>query len=136
MNAKTWLSRAERIDEEIDELLVARKEMLAKVTKVTQTITGDTVQTTKDPHRFDSVAELDETIFTRVEELGAVKVEILRGINRLKDVRYREVLIGKYVSLETLGQIAVRMHYSWRQVCRIHGRALLKMEEVLNGKDA
>lgn len=133
MNAKTWLGRARRIDAEIAALMEAREKMIALMTKVTQTLSGDVVQSTKDPHKFDRLAEFDSTIFQRVNELNETKIEILRGISKLKDGRYREVLIRRYVTMQTFSTIAGDMAYSERQVLRLHGRALLKMEELLNG---
>lgn len=133
MNAKTWLGRARRIDAEIAALMEAREKMIALMTKVTQTLSGDVVQSTKDPHKFDRLAEFDSTIFQRVDELNETKIEILLGISKLKDGRYREVLIRRYVTMQTFSTIAGDMNFSERQILRLHGRALLKMEELLNG---
>lgn len=133
MNAKQWLNRARNIDREINELLREKEEVRDRVLKITQSYTGDAVQSTKDPHKFDRVVELEMEIDRHIDELVAVKTEILHGIAKLPDGRYREILRLRYLSGKTFEQIAVEMNYSWRHVCTLHGRALLKMEEIVNG---
>lgn len=126
--------RARNIDREINELLREKEEVRDRVLKITQSYTGDTVQSTKDPHKFDRVVELEMEIDRHIDELVAVKTEILHGIAQLSDGRYREILRLRYLSGKTFEQIAVEMNYSWRHVCTLHGRALLKMEEIVNAR--
>lgn len=68
----------------------------------------------------------------QIDELVRVKTEILKAISRLTDGRYREILRLRYLDGKTFEQIAVEMCYSWRHVCTLHGRALLKMEVIVN----
>lgn len=131
MNIKQWLNRARNIDREIDVLVQERDETRARVEKITQTYDSIGVQSTKDPHKFDRLVELETEIDREIDNLVAVKTEILQAINRLEDSRYRAVLRGRYIDSKTFEKIAVEMHYSYKQVCRLHGRALLKMEDVL-----
>ena len=134
MNAKQWLNRAKNIDREIDGLILALNETRSRVLNITQTLTGDVVQSTKDPHKFDRVVELENIIDRKIDELLRVKAEIEIGIGKLNDNRYREILRKRYLLNMTFEQIAVSMNYSWRHTCTLHGRALLMMEEVINGK--
>lgn len=134
MNAKTWLNRARNIDREIDGLIKARDETKERVLSITQKLSGDIVQTTKDPHKFDRLVELENEIDKKIDELLLIKNEIEIGISGLKDGIQREVLRLRYLRNKTFEEIAVSTHYSYKQTCRIHGRALLKMEEVLNGR--
>ena len=133
-NSKQWLMRARNIDREINELLREKEEVRDRVLKITQSYTGDTVQSTKDPHKFDRVVELEMEIDRNIDELVAVKTEINKGIAQLSDGRYREILRLRYLMGMTFERIAVETNYSWRHVCTLHGRALLKMEEILNGR--
>ena len=133
LNAKQWLSRARTIDREINELLKEKEEVRDRVLKITQSYTADAVQSSKDPHKFDRVVELEAEIDRNIDELVAVKTEINKGISQLTDGRYREILRLRYLQGMTFERIAVTMNYSWRHVCTLHGRALLKMEEIVNG---
>lgn len=132
MNAKQWLMRARNIDREIDGLIAQRDEVFTRLTHITQSLTGSTVQSTKDPHKYDRLIELDAEIDRYIDELLDMKAEINKGIHQLSDGRYREILRRRYLSGDTLEQIAVGIGYSYKQTCRLHGRALLKMEEVIN----
>lgn len=135
MNAKTWLMRARNIDREIDGLIAERDEVYSRLVSINQKLTGNTVQSTKDPHKYDRLVELDAEIDNAVYELVEVKTEILKGIRQLQDGRLREILRRRYIDGHTFEQIAVGINYSYKQTCRLHGRALLKMEEVINGND-
>lgn len=133
LNAKQWLSRARTIDREINELLKEKEEVRDRVLKITQSYTADTVQSSKDPHKFDRVVELEEEIDRNIDELVAVKTEINKGISQLTDGRYREILRLRYLQGLRFEEVAVAINYSYKQTCRLHGRALLKMEEIING---
>lgn len=131
MTAKQWLSRARRVDLEITTLIRTYEETRDRLTNVTQRLTGETVQSTKDPHKFDRLAELGGAVDERIDELVALKTETVAAINKLPDEGQRAVLLRRYVAGETFEQIAVELNYSWRQVCRIHGYGLTEMERIL-----
>lgn len=131
MTAKQWLNRARRIDEEINALLKSYDDTKARLTSVVQRLSGETVQATKDPHKFDRLAELSELIDKRVNELVDTKRKTLEVIDRVPDQRQREVLERHYVGNEIFEKIAVAMHYSYPQVHRFHGYGLLEVERIL-----
>lgn len=130
MTAKQWLSRGRGIDRELDALIRVRQETYDRLTSITPG-GGEGVSGTKDPHKFDRLAELDEMIQTRFEELLGIKTEILHAINTLQDSRLRQVMIGRYVELRTWEEIAETMHYSRPQVTRFHGYALAELKDEL-----
>lgn len=132
MNVKSWLNRAKNIDREIDRLIDQREAERERILSITQKLTGDVVQTTKDPHKFDRLAEYDAEIDRQIDELIKVKTEINRAIMKLEDGRLREILRARYLENKTFEEISVRIRYSYKQTCRLHGRALLKMEAVIN----
>lgn len=131
MTAKEWLSRARSIEGELDALNEAREIMEARLTKGVQTLTGDTVQSTKDPHAFDKLGELTWQIMEQTRELDRAKAEIEAVIRKVENGKYRELLVRRYLNGKTFEEVAVKMHYTWRQVHRIHGRALIAVAEVL-----
>ena len=133
MNARTWLLRARRLDEEIAGLLETRDAEFTRVTSITQKLSGSVVQTSKDPHKYDRLVELEMEIDNAVDELIRVKGEVLSGIMRLEDGRHRKILRLRYVDGKTFEEIAVMIKYSYKQTRRLHAAALWKMEEVLNG---
>ena len=71
--------------------------------------------------------ELQERYRTKLDELLQAQLEIERAIDTL-DPTERTLLRLHYIQGETWEQAAVTMNYSWRQVHRIHARALKKLE--------
>ena len=122
--AKQWLWRARGIDREIESLMKTREKEYARLTSITSQLSGMTVSGTKDPHKYDNLAELEDTITRRISELEKTKAEILEEINRLDDQRYRLILKYYYVDCMTLEQIAVEMNYSFSHVNRIKYEAI------------
>ncbi len=131
---KQWLWRARGIDREIESLMKTREKEYARLTSITSQLSGMTVSGTKDPHKYDNLAELDDTITRRISELEKTKAEILEEINRLDDQRYRLILKYYYVDCMTLEQIAVKMNYSFSHVNRIKYEAIKSIRGNI-GKD-
>lgn len=131
MTAKQWLNRGRRIDQEISKLMETKALIEARLTSITQSYDSDGAQSTKDPHKFDRLVEIDSLISERADELTRTKAEILTTINQLPDSRQRMVLISYYIDGKTWEQTAVDLHYSWRQVMRMHGRALIEIEPCI-----
>lgn len=131
MTAKDWLRRGWQIDQEINSLLRTKQETRDRLTSVTAGYDGESVQGTRDPHRYDRLAELDEKIDQRIDQLVAVKQEIMDAIAQVEDSRYRTLLTERYMEFRTWEQIAVDMNYSWKHIHRIHGEALIELEEKM-----
>ena len=131
MTAKAWLKRGWQLDREINSLLRTKEETRAWLMSVTASYTGEPVNGTRDPHRYDRLAELDERIDRRIDQLVAVKQEIMDAIAQVEDSRYRTLLTERYMEFRTWEQIAVDMNYSYMHTCRLHGEALRELEKVL-----
>ena len=131
MNAKQYLLRARKIDEEIDGLLLTIEKTRDRLTKATQGFDGDGAQSSKDPHKFDGLVELEDLCNRRIDELVAVKTETLRVISLIDDSRIREILKYYYVDGLTWERVCVAVHYSWKQTHRLHRRGLQETEKIL-----
>lgn len=128
MTTKEWLSRATNIDKEIGRLLRERRAAWDRAVSVTSRLNANNVSGTKDPHKYDTLVAYENLIDQKVDELYAIKQEILSAIWGVNDATLREVLQRKYIEFQSLEQIAVGMNYSYRQVRRLHGKALTKIE--------
>lgn len=134
MTAKDWLRRGWQIDQEINSLLRTKQETRDRLTSVTAGYDGESVQGTRDPHKYDRLAELDEKIDQRIDQLVAVKQEIMDAIAQVEDNRYRTLLTERYMEFRTWEQIAVDMNYTWRWTMKIHGQALLAIEPIIENR--
>lgn len=132
MNAKNWLYRGRLIDREIALLIKTKDECRDQVTKITQNYDSDGAQSSKDPHKFDRLMELESMIDEKVDELVATKAEILTVINQLEDRKQRMVLINYYIRMQTFEKIAVEMSYSFRQITNIRRRGIAEVQKVLD----
>ena len=132
MTAKQFLSRGRWIEREISALMRTRDETRDRLTHITQSYDGDGAQSTKDPHKFDALVELEYKLDERIDELCAVKTEILDTICKLEDSRERLALQLYYIDMKSWEQVAVELHYAWQQTMRIRKSAIAHVEELLN----
>lgn len=132
MTAKQFLSRGRWIEREITSLIRTRDETRDRLTHITQNYDGDGAQTTKDPHKFDSLVELEDKIDGLIDRLYATKTEILGVIDKLEDRREFLALKVYYIDMKTWEEVAVEMNYTWRQTMRIRKAALLHVEEIMS----
>lgn len=134
MTAKQWLARGRWIEREITALMKTRDETRDRLTHITQNYDGDGAQSTKDPHRFDSLLELEDKLDEMIDKLCATKKEIIDAISELEDSRERMALTAYYIDMKTWEEVAVELHYAWRQTMRIRKTAIEHIEEVINGR--
>ena len=138
MTTKEWLSRGWRIDREIRELEQAQVEALALATRTTAGTDGERVDGGGDNSSeramvayADKAAEYAALIEEKIRELVSIKLEIIRAVKRVENPTLRAVLMARYVNFKTWEQIAVEMSYSYMHVCRLHGRALAEVRDVI-----
>lgn len=73
---------------------------------------------------MSKVDELERKILkARYKKIQKFK-EIRDRIERLEDENEKDILFYKYIKSMTFEKIAVKMDMSWRNVIRIHGKAL------------
>ena len=67
-------------------------------------------------------------------DLWERRMEIEDTIGQVADPIQQDILRRHYVAGETFEWIAVELSYSWRHTVRLHGAALLEVEEILRKK--
>lgn len=91
---------------------------------------------TEDGHRVEldaAVANLVDTerkVSAEVAKLCRLETEIACTIDRMQEP-YRTLLYERYINGKTWEQIAVDMHYSYRGVTKMHGKALQAVKECI-----
>lgn len=133
-SASQWLNRARKIDKEINQLVDLAQHTRDKLTNVTQSLDGVNVSGTKDPHKFDSLAILEDSINQKIDELVITKTEIFRMLTRLQNRNQRLALIAYYLDMRTWEQVAVDMHYSYDNIMRLRKLGLIEVEQILQQK--
>ena len=133
MTAKQYLNRVRRIDKEIEALLQMVQKTRDSLEAKTQNYDGDGAQSTKNPHRFDKLVELESMVDKKIDEQIDLKAEILNTIMQLDDRRQRLVLMKYYVEMKTWKNVADEMNYSYMHITRLHGYALKEIGKLING---
>ena len=131
MTAKQYLNRVRRIDKEIEALLRLVQRTRESLETVTQNYDSDGAQSTKNPHKYDRLVELESLVDEKIDQQIALKAEILNTIMQLEDRRQRLVLMEYYVEMKTWEQVAVDMNYSYMHITRLHGYALKEVQKIL-----
>lgn len=131
MTTKEWLCRAQNIDREIGQLLREKRKSWDRAVSITSRLNATCVSATKDPHKYDALVEYETMIDAKVDELYNTKREIQQAIWAVQDGTLRAVLSERYIEGKKWEQIAVELNYSYMQICRLHGKALAEIKDVI-----
>ena len=134
MTTKDYLNQISRLNRMINNKLVEiqqLKEMSCSISAITN---GEKVQTSLSPDKIgSSIAKIDEmerNIDSMIDEYVDKKNLIISQIDSIGNETYYNILFAKYVERKTFEKIADEMTYSWRQIVRLHGRALQEFERL------
>ena len=135
MTAKEFLNQYLDADRALDCKLEQLARLRAKAAKVTAIIGGERVQGGIDGSRLEAIAEkimdLEREISERIDDLRKKQADVESAIVRLDSDREQDVLTLKYICGYRWEEIVQTSNYSQRQVFRIHGEALKKIEKFL-----
>lgn len=117
------------INLEINALEKLKEETYQNIISSTQSLESVPVSGSKDPHKLDRYAVLSSTLDERIDELVAIKEEIIRAVSMIDNSRHRTLLISRYTRFMTWERISDEMHYSVRNVMKLHDKALQALTE-------
>ena len=126
---KKWLNRGRTLQAEIRSLEQAKAEAEARVTKIVVPPKKVIVQSTKDERRDSGLVEYAESDYVgqinrRIVDLNGILDEISRAIYAVDNGTLRQILIARYILFRSFEEIAVDMHYGYRNVMKLHKRAV------------
>lgn len=131
-----YLSRYRRLNQRIDRLLEEQSRWRERALKITPTLSqapggGGSGSPIERP--MDKVLEIDEEINREIDTLQTIRQEIREALNQLEDESLKLLMEYRYIDGMTWEQIAVKMHYGFQWVCKLHGRALnrLRIKEAI-----
>ena len=125
------LKRYINLDREIDRKLEEIARLRSKLTRVTEVFTaepkgGGSIYG-KTEEILAKIVDLEKEIDADVDRLIEVRDSIKSIIEAIEDDRERLLLQYRYLDGRTFEEIAVQMHYSWRQIHRLHSQALTNL---------
>ncbi len=134
MKAKEYLEQIRTLDRRINNNLQALEQLEALATKVTAVNNGDRVQSSGSQDKMADtvikIIELKQEINADIDRLVDMKCEIIPVIDAVQDADFYDVLYKRYILCKKWEEIALDMHYSFRWVLKLHGRALQKIDMI------
>lgn len=126
------LKRYINLDREIERKLEEVARLRSKLTRVTEVYSteprgGGSIYG-KTEEILAKIVDLEREIDADVDRLISIRDNIKAIIEAVEDDRERLLLQYRYLDGKTFEKIAVEMHYSWRQIHRLHSRALTNLK--------
>ena len=118
-------------DLKINNLLQEKELWRTRAEKVTTIITGMPHSDSQENARENAIVKMIECgqkIDKIIDDYFDLGVKIRRVIETIEEDDLQALLILRYLNNQTFEQIAVGMDYSWRQIHRMHSKALSRLK--------
>jgi len=133
MTTKEYLSQISRLDRMIKNKLAELSQLKEMSYGLSSMPREEKVQTTPNHDKIGSayckIEEMEENIEKLIDEYVDKKNKIIKKIDSIEDETYYDVLFSRYIEKKTFEKIASDMHYSFRNITRLHGKALQAFEK-------
>lgn len=130
MSAKEWLIRARKMRSRLRALQNSKERAFSKATSITVS-GGERVFGGAPADTHAAFAEVSLAVDRQIEELEQTRAEILQGIRQLEDNTLSTLLTEYYINDKTWEKIAEEQHYSFRQIMRLHAKALQQIQSII-----
>lgn len=133
MDTKQYLNQISRLDRMINNKLAEISQLRELAMSVSAVKNEERVQTTPNFDKIGTayckIEAMEEKLDKLIDEFVDKKNLIISQIDKIENETYYEILFARYIEKKTFEKIADEMTYSWRQVIRLHGRALHEFEK-------
>ena len=133
MDTKTYLQQISRLDRMINNKLSEISQLRELAMSVSAVKNEERVQNTpnfdKIGNAYCKIEEMEEKLDKLIDEYVDKKNLIISQIDGIENETYYEILFARYIEKKTFEKIADEMTYSFRNVTRLHGRALQEFEK-------
>lgn len=133
METKQYLGQISRLD-----MMIKNKiSELANLKEICYGLSAisneERVQTTPNFDKIGTIVakldELERKTDSLVDEYVDKKSKIINQIDSMDDSVIYNILFSRYIERKTFERIAADMNYSFRQIIRLHGKALVEFEK-------
>ena len=133
MDTKQYLQQISRLDRMINNKLSEISQLIELAMSVYAVKNEERVQTTPNFDKIGTayckIEEMEEKLDKLIDEYVDKKNLIISQIDGIENETYYEILFARYIEKKTFENIADEMTYSFRNVTRLHGRALQEFEK-------
>lgn len=134
-DAKRYLQQIKLYDSHINTKIEEVHHLKAIATKITPTLKQDVVSGGGSQDKLSEavakIVDLEAEIDREIDRYVNAMRNISATIDTLSDPDQLQVLHKRYVQFKTWEQIACDMNMTYRNVCYIHGKALLAVNEIM-----
>lgn len=130
MTAKEWLGRARKLRLRLSALEDSKQRAYARAVSSTAGM-GERVSGGEPGDKLAAYAEVSLAADRQIEKLEQTRAEILQGIRQLEDNTLSTLLTEYYINDKTWEKIAEEQHYSFRQIMRLHAKALQQIQSII-----
>ena len=139
MTAKEYLNQAKTLDQRINVKLDRVSRLRAMTQKITASLDGEQVSRTRNVTSLEDaiirLMEDEESLNAAIDRLVDLKREVSGVLKQIDDTDCQLLLELRYLCYRSWEEIAEVMHMHIRTVYKVHGRALLKVEAILQNAD-
>lgn len=136
-DVKRYLQQIRLYDSHINTKLDELQHLKEMVTRITPTLKDDVVSGGGSQDKLADavvkIVDLEAEIDREIDRYVNAKQEISSVLDGIVDPDQLQVLHKRYVQYKTFEQIACDMNMTYRNVCYIHGKALLAVNEIIKG---
>lgn len=128
---KEYLRQYKYLDNRINRQLEEIQRLKSLAEKITPTY-SDMPKSHNEQNQIQSAVEkimiLEHELDVLIDKYIDLRREIENKISAVDDLKLQDILKYRYIDGLTFEAIAIKMNYSYMQICRLHGQALNKFE--------
>lgn len=132
MTTKDYLNQISRLNRMINNKLSEISQLRELACSVSAIRNEEKVQTSPKSDSIGTaiskIDEMERDIERTIDKYTKKKNLIISQIEGMDDEQHYNVLFSRYIEKKTFEVIATEMNYSFRNITRIHGRALKEFE--------
>lgn len=133
MTTKDYLNQISRLNRMINNKLTEITQLRELSCSISAIGNEEKVISSSDPDKigatYAKIDEMERNLDKMKDEYIEKKNLIIGQIDGIENEDYYDILFSRYIEKKTFEVIATEMKYSWRQIIRLHGKALKAFEE-------
>ena len=136
MKAKDYLGQIRKYDILLRNKTDIVEELRAQATSITAKMDKLNVKSTARTDRLEEtiikIIDLENSILSDIAFITTIKGAVIKTIDAVDDGDMINILYKRYVQYKEWTQIADELAYSIQHIHRLHGRALLRVQSIIN----
>lgn len=133
MTTKEYLSQISRLNRMIQNKLSEIEQLRELARSISATGNEERVQISPNYDKigtaYAKIDEMERRLDKIIDEYVDKKELITHQIESIDDEILYDILFSRYINKKTFEKIATKMGYSFKQITRLHGRALQEFEK-------